>query len=41
MTAKEGWEGMEGLSKQEKGLMDMDNSVVIVVREVGNKGTKW
>ena len=29
------------LRKKEKGLMDMDNSVVIVVREVGNKGTKW
>ena len=25
-----GGEGVEGLSKKEKGLMDMDNSVVIV-----------
>ena len=30
---------MVGLSKKEKGLMDKDNSVVIV--EEGNKGTKW
>ena len=30
---------MEGLSKKEKGLMDMDNSVVIT-RERGYKGTK-
>ena len=30
MTAsREGGEEVEGLSKQEKGLMDMDNSVVI------------
>ena len=30
MTAKEGVEvGGEGLSKKDKGLMDMDNSVVI------------
>ena len=31
MTAKggDGW-GVDGLSKKEKGLMDMDNSVVIV-----------
>ena len=34
-------ETVEGLNRMEKGLMDMDNSVVIVVREVGNKGTKW
>ena len=26
---------MEGLSKKEKGLKDMDNSVVIAGREVG------
>ena len=33
---------MEGLSKKEKGLMDMDNSVVTAwVRRVANKGTKW
>ena len=33
-------EGVEGLRKKEKGLMDMDNSVVIAGgREV--KGTKW
>ena len=25
-----GREGVEGLSKKEKGLMDMDNSVVII-----------
>ena len=30
---------MEGLSKKEKGLMDMDNSVVIAGGE-GYKGTK-
>ena len=29
---------MEGLSKKEKGLMDMDNSVVIAGREVGIRG---
>ena len=28
MTASWGWLGMEGLSKKEKGLMDMDNSGV-------------
>ena len=28
---------MEGLSKQEKGLMDMDNNVVIVIGERGIK----
>ena len=42
MTA-EGWgggQGVEGLNKKEKGLMDMDNSVVIVV-EGWYKGTKW
>ena len=33
-----GKEGVEGLNKKEKGLMDMDNSVGIV-RE-GYKGTK-
>ena len=38
----DGWggEGMEGLSKKEKGLMDMDNSVVIAGGGV-YKGTKW
>ena len=30
----------EELRKKEKGLMDMDNSVVIM-REGGYKGTKW
>ena len=29
---------MEGSSKKEKGLMDMDNSVVTVRREWGIKG---
>ena len=38
---------MEGLSKKEKGLMDMDNSVVIVGAKVvgggrrGYRGDKW
>ena len=39
MTGKGGY-GVEGLSKKEKGLMDMDNSVVII----GGgecKGAKW
>ena len=42
MTAKGGGgKGVEGLSKKEKGLMDMDNSVVIVGEgEEGCKGTK-
>ena len=32
MTASRGeLEGVKGLSKKEKGLMDMDNSVVIAV----------
>ena len=35
-----GGEGVEGLSKKEKGLMDMDNSVVIAGGR-GYKGTKW
>ena len=36
-----GWgEGVEELSKNEKGLMNMDNSVVIV-GERGFKGTNW
>ena len=40
MTAsREGGEEVEGLSKQEKGLMDMDNSVVIA--EGWYKETKW
>ena len=30
----------EGLSKKEKGLMDMDNSVVIAEGR-GDKGSKW
>ena len=36
----DGWggEGMEGLSKKEKGLMDMDNNVVIVGGEDGIRG---
>ena len=38
MTAK--GVGVEGLSKKEKGLMDMDNSVVIVGRS-GHKRAKW
>ena len=33
-----GREGMEGLSKKEKGLTDMDNSVVVAG---GYKETKW
>ena len=42
MTAsgRGGWLGVKGLSKKEKGLMDMDKSVVIA----GGgecKGTKW
>ena len=41
MTAKRGeQQGMEGLRKKEKRLMDMDNSVVIGVGERGYKGTK-
>ena len=32
--------GVEALSKKEKGLMDMDNSVVTAGGE-GYKGTKW
>ena len=31
---------MEGLSKKEKGLMDMDNRVVTAAGR-GHKGTKW
>ena len=39
MTGKGGY-GVEGLSKKEKGLMDMDNSVVIIGG--GDcKGAKW
>ena len=30
MTGKGGGEGVEGLNKKEKGLMDTDNSVVIM-----------
>ena len=33
-------EGVEELSKKEKGLMDVDNSVV-VARRSGYNGTKW
>ena len=32
---------MEGLSKKEKGLMDMDNSVVIAGGSGGIRGDKW
>ena len=32
--------GLEGLSDKEKGLKDMDNSVVIAGGE-GHKGVKW
>ena len=37
LTAKMGRLGVEGLSKKEKGLMDMDNNVVIM-EEGGIKG---
>ena len=40
LTAAGGGEQVEGLSKKEKGLMDMDNSVVIAEGGV-HKGTKW
>ena len=40
MTASWGW-GVEGLSEKEKGLMDMDNSVVTVEGEGEYKGIKW
>ena len=41
MTASgRGGEGMEGLSNKEKGLMDMDNRVVIAGGR-RYKGTKW
>ena len=40
MTASGGGEGVEGLSKKEKGLMDMDNSVVIAGGRA-YKGIKW
>ena len=32
-----GGEGVEGLGKKEKGLMDMDNIVVIAVRRIAIK----
>ena len=32
---------MEGLSEKEKGLMDLDNSVVTVEGEGEYKGIKW
>ena len=42
MTGKEfGGLGVEGLNKKEKGLMDMDNSVVISGGRREYKGTKW
>ena len=42
MTAKgRGSEGVEGLSKKEKGLSDMDNSVVIAGVERVYEETKW
>ena len=41
MIAKEERVGVEGLSKKEKGLMDMDSSVVIVSGGGKYKGTKW
>ena len=41
MTASgRGGEGVEGWSKKEKGLMDMDNRVVMAEGR-GYKGTKW
>ena len=40
LTALRWGYGMEGLSKKEKGLVDMDNRVVIVGGE-GCKRTKW
>ena len=39
-TGVEGGEEVYGLSKKEKGLMDMGNSVVIAGKK-GYKGTKW
>ena len=42
MTASRGGRlGVEGLSKKEKGLMDIDNSVVIAREEERYKGGKW
>ena len=41
MTAKVGKARGRDWSKKEKGLMDMDNSVVTAVREERYKGTKW
>ena len=38
LGARSSW--IEGLSKKEKGLMDMDNSGVIATGG-GNKSTKW
>ena len=40
MTAKWGKVGVEGLSKKEKGLINMDSSVVIAGVRGGYKGTK-
>ena len=39
MTASVGWE-VEGLSKKEKVLVDVDNSVVTAGGR-GHEGTKW
>ena len=39
ITARGRGQGVEGLSKKEKGLVNMDNSVVIA-GERGFKGTK-
>ena len=42
MTASGGWGGLGGgeIEQKGKGLMDMDNSVVIAGGR-GRKGTKW
>ena len=40
MTAKGGRVGLEGLSKKEKGLMDMDSSAEIAGMK-GYKEKKW
>lgn len=41
MTSSENRNMWEGLSQKDKGFIDMDNSVVIVVWGGGYKGTKW
>ena len=38
MTAKVAEDGVEGLSKKEKGLMNMDNLVVIAVEDRNVRG---